>query len=169
MTLALIDGSNVLHSSAWRKRSVGTDDHAARAALVDAVANWVAVSPEIDQAVLTLDGAGLHGAGEHTVSDRLTVVATGRRSADSVIELRAADEARAGATWWVVSDDRQVRSVAGARADRTLSTVEFVRLVTDDDPSPDTPPVEPQGPSGMAGNLSDDVRARLEQMRRGEA
>lgn len=166
--VVLVDGSNVARCAAWVAH-VGSDraDHELRRALVDAVASWTATAHVVDRTVVVFDGAGPWRAGETSVGSAVIVAGSGTRSGDDLVEAHAARLARAGARWWVVSSDRLLQSVAGARAERSIGADDFVvELTAARGESPAPAPPAPTDP-GIAGLVGDDVRARLERMRRG--
>lgn len=174
--VVLVDGSNVARCSAWRAAcAAGADDVELRRRLVDAVAGWAAL--EDHDVVLVFDGAGPWAAGRTRVDSRTEVEGSGARSGDSVLERRAAAFARAGRRTWIASDDGEVRAVAGARAELVIRSEELVHhlkqasQVQAPPPPPTTrgtgdgtpPPARP----GISGLIDDDVRAKLERIRRG--
>lgn len=166
--VVLIDGSNVARCSAW-VAYVGRDrdDHELRRALVDAVASWTATSEVVDRTVVVFDGAGPWRAGETKVGAAVVVAGSGARSGDELVEAHAARLARAAARCWVVSSDRLLQSVAGARAERSIGSDEFVVEMTASKQAPAQPTRREAPATGLAGLVDDDVRAQLERLRRG--
>jgi len=160
-TLVLVDGTNVARSGAWQQArpDVGAADRFAR--LQDAVASWSAGAGH--ETLLVFDGVLVERR-----SPAMTVVGSGDRSADDVLEGAAADAWRQGRTVWVVSSDRAVQDVAGARAERVIRVDEFVGMLTTEHPATGRLEGEPIPPRSVLGAFaSDDVRSQLERMRRG--
>lgn len=179
-TLVLVDGTNIAHALAWTGsaapragggRRAAVEDAARR--LVDASVGWAARA-DVD-VLVTFDGAGPFGAGELRCSPSAVVVGTGSRDADSVLEDHASATCRSGGRWWLVTSDRALREVAGAGADRVLGARAWLREIGLDGEGPSAPPEELRGTDapGTAGSssvrasLDDEVRARLERLRRG--
>lgn len=188
MSTYLVDGSNVAHSAVWRglvEREQGELPHDlrgmgrvdARARLVDWVLAWRTHSGA--DVVLVFDGAGPQGAGSRHVDHGYVVIGSGGDDGDDVIEAQAARLVETGVTFRLVTDDRALANVAGARAEAVLSVAGFVNdLVATLEPKVgatgsnveleafDVSHGEPQ-PTRLADDLDDDVRTKLERMRRG--
>lgn len=167
--MVLVDGSNVARCESWRRQvGEGASDHDLRLRLVDAICSWAA--GEGYEVQVAFDGAGPWRPGSVQASDLVEVIGTGAREGDDVVERLAADYRRADRTHWVVSSDQALRQVAGAGAERVVGADEFVTAVA-------APPtgVDPERATGRAvqsrlsESLPEDVRARLERMRRGNA
>lgn len=172
-TIVVIDGSNVARCASWRAHvGRGASDHDVRRALVDAVAGWIARAPDADAVHLVFDGAGPWSEGETQITPAVTVVGSGKRSGDDVVIAIARDGAARADVLWVVSSDREVRDIAGASAHRDLDADAFVRVVLGsaaraagaEVEQPEPPPLR----RGIAELVNDDVRAKLERLRRGE-
>ena len=65
--------------------------------------------------------------GERALDDRCEVVGTGAESADDWLVRRARHCHAHGATYWLVTSDRALRSAAGGHAERVLGGGSFVR------------------------------------------
>lgn len=171
VTLVLVDGSNVARCTAWRARmGAAADDVLLRRRLVDAIVSWAGRLGH--EACITFDGAGPWRAGSTTVAPGVEVVGSGGREGDEVVEQRARQAGRAGRSVWVVTSDVPLQRVAGAHADRTIAADAFVaELDVAQDPSGDEPRSAQDASPGspLAGALSPEVRARLEQLRRGQS
>ncbi len=181
----LIDGSNVARSDAWAevvRRERGELPHAnvdleldPRGRLADWILSWR--THDGADVVLVFDGEGPQGAGRRQWDHGYLVIGSGSDSGDDVIEAEAVRLARAGRAFRVVTNDRALANVAGARAEAVLSVEAFVVDVTrepEDEPgiehvnhSHGTMGGEPRPPARLADDLDDDTRAKLERMRRG--
>ena len=90
--------------------------------LVDLLAQWAAV--EGVRAVAVFDGQ----APADRVADPLVeLVSTGRESADDWIAREAAALRERGATFWLVTSDRELRDRASPGAERTIGGGSFAR------------------------------------------
>ena len=166
MTLVLVDGSNVARSAAWGDASGLADVIDLRRRLVDAVCGWAAEGGR--PCLVTFDGAGPWRPGSIQVTDLVEVRGSGPDTGDDVIEREAAACARDGLVHWLVTDDAAVRAVAGARAERVLSTQDFVAELGGSDSIVDAPSMEPPS-TRLSGRLDARTLAKLERMRRGES
>lgn len=168
----LIDGSNVAHSAAWKKRFGSSEEYSQLCdRLVDSVASWSGGLNFDDVVLLVFDGSGQPmRKRKDSVDSRFQVVASYSQSADSLIEIRAVKLSDAGLPFWVVSDDNQIRVVAGNRAERVLSAKDFIGEVIPLDTVNNgvVASDEGGGSSKLGGLASDDVRAKLERLRRGQ-
>jgi predicted RNA-binding protein with PIN domain len=129
--LVLVDGSNVARCSAWRARHVGdldssspVDDVELRRRLVDALCSWASVAGVEVQVVF--DGAGPWRAGKVRATAGVTVIGSGRAEGDDVVERRAANAHRDQRAYWIVTSDRALQHVSGARAERVVGAEDFV-------------------------------------------
>ena len=189
-TIVLLDGSNVSRCAAWLRRldEAGRSElPLARRRLVDAVASWAGAAG-VD-VLLVFDGAGPWRPGRTTIGPGIVVEGSGGgRSGDELLERAAAQARVAGRVHWVVSSDRTLCHVAGASAERILDADTFVAVWlagtgagADPDGGPSgrvgdrvtgvasNDPAGQSGGSSLGGLLDDDVAARLERLRRGEA
>lgn len=167
MILVLVDGSNVARCAEWRVAAGTQDDMALRRGLVDAVCSW---APGAEARVdIVFDGAGPWRAGKVSASPEVRVIGSGRAEGDDVLERRAANAHRARERYWLVTSDRALQEVAGARAERILDADAFVAGLG--------APAVDRSQAAVAGSqpgtrlsetLDADVRARLERLRRGE-
>jgi predicted RNA-binding protein with PIN domain len=168
--VVLVDGSNVARTREWGAIADTREDHDLRRRLVDAICSW-AGSQDHD-VVVAFDGAGPWAPGVVRASPRVEVEGTGAASGDAVLERRAQQLRLGHRAHWIVTSDNALRQVAGAGADRQLDSAAFVGLLADprlDEPEPGAAaPVESPARSQLGDTLSDDVRARLERMRRGQ-
>lgn len=164
MSLVLVDGSNVARCGAWRARNDDADDVTLRRRLVDAISSWAA--REAHATFITFDGAGPWRPGSVAISDAVEVFGTGGVEGDDVLARRAIEAVRARESYWLVTSDRALGLLAGGGADRSVSADEFVELLA---PAARTPyaPGEPPSPTRLRDTMTDDVRSRLERMRRG--
>jgi hypothetical protein len=105
MTTVLVDAENV-RRSLWP--NIGRDR------LVELCDAWAA--EEGHDAVVVFDGDAPPGA-----------VGSGAESADAEIARRAADLAAQGEPYWLVTSDRELRSIAGEHAERTIGGGSFAR------------------------------------------
>jgi predicted RNA-binding protein with PIN domain len=177
--VVLVDGSNVAKSAAWLGhvasliggRHLAGHEH--QRLLCDALLEWIVV--EGHEALLVFDGVGPQGVGARDGGRGLVVVGSGSAEGDVILERRAVELRAAGRPHWIVSDDRVVRDVAGARADRALGSAE---LVAELDAAHELP-VDVDGvavqverhhaaTSQLRDELDPDTFAKLERMRRGE-
>lgn len=171
-TLVLVDGSNVARCGAWRSAHADAgSDHDLRRRLVDAAAGWAASSGH--DVVVTFDGAGPWRPGRVRITMQLEVQGSGGAEGDDLIERQAALAGSEGRAYWLVSNDRALRMVAGAQAERTLDSDAFARLLTARPPVVAAADVDREGtvtagPTRIVETLDADVRARLERMRRGD-
>lgn len=170
MILVLVDGSNVARCAEWRVAAGTEDDMALRRGLVDAVCSW---APGAEARVdIVFDGAGPWRAGKVSASPQVRVIGSGRAEGDDVLERRAANAHRARERYWLVTSDRALQEVAGARAERILDADAFVAglgaSVPADDAGRDVEfPAEPG--TRLAEALDEDIRSRLERLRRGRS
>lgn len=162
-TTWLVDGSNVARSAGWRE--VADHDDERRGRLVDAVVAWA--GRERVRVVLAFDGAGPIREGSATASPDVEVVGSGRREGDDLLRRRATKLRRDGVPLVVVTGDHALRNSI-ARSDREACAVElFVAgLLTREAPRP-APAARPPRDTQLRDGLDPDVRARLEQLRRG--
>jgi predicted RNA-binding protein with PIN domain len=139
-SLYLFDGFNLLHASPFTEPRE----------LVDALASFVAT--EGARGVVVFDGVG-------TDAERGPLSVRWAPHADTLLE-RLAAEHRSRERVVLVSSDLAVLETAG-REVGNLSSQTFFR---------DLRPVEHRddAPSGLAGKLDPETRARLERLRRGE-
>ncbi|MCW2949257.1 MAG: hypothetical protein JWN41_270, partial [Thermoleophilia bacterium] len=135
--------------------------------LIDAVCSWGAAHDS--NIVVTFDGAGPYGTGEHRVTPNVVVLGTGASDADDLLEQRSRQLQRAGLAVWLVTDDVALRRVAGAGAERVTSSAEFLALVARA-PAHELVHLDEGGtPHTRVGDRIDaSTRARLERLRRGE-
>jgi hypothetical protein len=116
-TQLLVDARNVLRSQ-W-------PNMAADAVVVRSVA-WARRAGVVP--VVVFDGSAPGGVVGVTGLDAGGVlVGTGGESADDWIARAAADQARAGRPYWLVTSDRGLRGRAGGGAARTIGGGTFVR------------------------------------------
>jgi predicted RNA-binding protein with PIN domain len=170
MSLVLVDGSNVARCDPWRGANPEADDPMLRTRLVDAIGSWAGANGH--EVLVTFDGAGPWRPGSVQVTDRVEVLGTGRTEGDDVLASRAVQATRAGEAYWLVTSDHELRLLAGGGAERIVRADEFVLLELDADRS-----VVDGAASGVADApaqtrladtiADDDVRAKLERMRRG--
>lgn len=178
--IVLVDGSNVARCGAWRARVArGTgsardaDDVELRQRLVDAICSWAPTAGV--HVELVFDGAGPWRAGKFRATEQVHVIGSGRADGDDVIERRAANAHRGGRAYWIVSTDRALQHVAGARAERVLDADDFVREFVGaasaasriDVPTAVTLDSAQQATSPLGADLDDEIRAKLERLRRG--
>ncbi|MCW2921152.1 MAG: hypothetical protein JWL76_1026 [Thermoleophilia bacterium] len=183
--LVLVDGSNVARCSAWRAqladanrardRTTGSaadiptpiDDIELRQRLVDALCSWASVAGVEVQVVF--DGAGPWRAGKVRATADVVVIGSGRAEGDDVLERRAANAHRDGRTYWVVTTDRALQQVAGARAQRVVDADDFVRELDLATPSSNDAIASSAEPiaSQVRHDLDEDTLAKLERLRRG--
>ncbi len=142
-TLYLFDGYNLLHAGAF----------ADVRELRDTLASYVALRGA--RGVLVLDGTG-------SDETRGPLEVRWAEHADSLLE-RLAAEHRAREQVCVVSSDAALRGTAGRQV-QTLRSETFLR-----DMGATERTVEQERPAQLADRLDDETRARLEQLRRGEA
>jgi predicted RNA-binding protein with PIN domain len=177
--VVLVDGSNVSKSAVWLDhvaRLVGDRrlaDHEHQGLLCDGLLGWIV--GEGHEALLVFDGVGPQGEGARDWGHGLVVVGSGRAEGDVILERRAVELRASGRSHWVVSDDRVVRDVAGAGADRTLGSAELVAELAAAHKLPvdvDGVAVEVERHQAATSRLRDDLDAdtlaKLERMRRGE-
>jgi predicted RNA-binding protein with PIN domain len=172
MTLVLVDGSNVARCGAWRGANENADDVMLRRRLVDAIGSWAGA--QAFDVLVTFDGAGPWRPGSVQVTDRVEVFGTGGVEGDDVVAKRAVQAVRAKDAYWLVTSDRERQLLAGGGADRVIGADDFVATelgVSGPGEPGDTRTTSFEAPAGtqLASTLDDDVRARLERMRRGEA
>jgi hypothetical protein len=86
--------------------------------VVERTRSWAA--QEGVEAEIVFDGAAPQGG-----------IGTGPESADDWIARRAAELAAAGARYWLVTSDRELRSRAGAEAERVVGGGSFARTLRD--------------------------------------
>ncbi len=165
--VVLIDGSNVAHSDAWRAASKVEDLAERNRRLVDAVCGWAA--GEGYAVTLVFDGTGPYQRGARQVTAQVEVVGSGDEDGDATLERRAAEQRRLGVTHGLASRDRVVRQVAGAGAARMLSAEELVAALArpgaDGDPAATA--FSRPDPTRLMETIDAEVRAQLEQLRRG--
>jgi predicted RNA-binding protein with PIN domain len=114
--VVLVDAENVRRS---RWPNLG------RAELVERCRAWS--EQEGAPVVVVFDGRDHEGdVGERRLDDSAVVVGTGGESADDWLARRAAELRAAGAPYWLVTSDRELRSRAGGGAERTLGGGAFV-------------------------------------------
>lgn len=164
--LVIVDGSNVARCDGWRARAGAEDDHDLRRRLVDALCTWAPLAGV--QVHVVFDGAGPWRAGKVRATEDVMVIGSGRADGDDVVERRAANAHRDGQAYWIATSDRELQQVAGGGADRVLSAEDLVAelaAVPNDAPESHSE----AGPAGstIGADLDDDVRARLERLRRG--
>ena len=112
----LVDAENV-RRSVWP--NVAPDE------LVELCAGWAAT--EGCRALIVFDGsAPTLELGE---ADSVELVATGAGSADDWIAREAEALRRRGATYWLVTSDRELRTRAGSGAARTIGGGTFARTI----------------------------------------
>ena len=162
--VVLVDGSNVARCGAWLRGHRGVADPDLRRRLVDRITSWA--SSHDHDVVVAFDGAGPWRPGSIRVTPRVEVVGSGPAEGDDLLEQRAAELRRTRRPHWVVTSDGAVRHVAGAGADRTIASDDFVAELDVAAPI-ERAPVQLQ-PSRLVDTLDDDVRAKLERLRRGE-
>jgi predicted RNA-binding protein with PIN domain len=170
MTLVLVDGSNVARCSAWRRANEHADDVMLRQRLVDAIGSWAGA--RAFDVFVTFDGAGPWHPGSVQVTDRVEVFGTGSVEGDDVVAKRAVRSVRAREAYWLVTSDHELQLLAGGGADRVLNADDFVLVELGvDEPAGETRATTFEAPAGtrLAETLDDDVRAKLERMRRGDA
>lgn len=166
-TVVLIDGSNVEQSRSWQQLVRDHDRVQQRSRLIDAIAGWAAMGDL--QIVLTFDGVGPGRSG----TDRLEIIASGKRSADEILEQRASGLRGQKRLHWLATDDRQVQQVAGAGAERIFGCEQLVAMIragsthvqSNDDATNISAEHDPS-PSNLASQLDDSVRAKLDRLRR---
>ena len=183
MTTYLVDGSNVARSRAWEavvQREVaelprdlaGAANPDPRARLADWIMAWRTHSGH--DVVLVFDGAGPQGAGRRQWDHGYLIIGSGREEGDSVIEAEAARLAGSNVPFRLVTNDHALGNVAGSRAEAVLSVEGFVADLARE-------PADRPGTTSsntaleeivterttLADDLDDDVRAKLERMRRG--
>ena len=95
--------------------------NASREELVERCRAWAARNEA--RVVVVFDGGE---PTERRVDDRCTVVGTGAESADDWIVRRGAELADAETPYTLVTSDRALREVAGARARRTIGGGSFL-------------------------------------------
>jgi predicted RNA-binding protein with PIN domain len=168
-----------------------------RARLLDQILEWTTVSGT--DVVVVFDGEGPLGAGRSSWSRAFLVIGAGSTDGDTVVEQEAARLRREGAQVRLVTDDHALANVAGAHAQAVLGVdhfvaqlatgpadeldVDHVHLVRDRESRPGTARpgtarpgtarpgrVQPDDAHSRIGDsVDDDVRARLERLRRGDA
>jgi predicted RNA-binding protein with PIN domain len=164
----LVDASNVLMSREWQRACSSTDDLGDRAGrLIAAAASWGAATGRVVE--LVFDGSAMAKVRQRP---GIVITAAGREEADVVIDRRAVALRASGHVYWVVSDDRAIRSVAGARAERVWSAAELVAdlgVVQGELASRDTQATPGAGSASrrISDVVDDRTSARLEQLRRG--
>jgi predicted RNA-binding protein with PIN domain len=166
--VVLVDGSNVARCGTWRAANPDVDDHALRRRLVDAIGSWAATAGH--DAFVTFDGAGPWQPGSTRISDAVEVFGTGRVEGDDVLAKRAVACVRSGASYWLVTSDRELQLLAGGGADRVVAADGFVAELGVAHAATPVRSVTGDAPAGtrLGESLDDDTRARLERMRRGE-
>ncbi len=167
--VVLVDGSNVAHSEAWRTATNVEDQHDRNQRLTDAVCGWAA--GERRKVTVIFDGVGPFQRGSRQITPQVEVVGTGPEEGDAVLERRAAEQRRLGATHWIVSSDNPVRQTAGSGAERVISAADFVALLgvagEGGADSRSTAFSRPD-PTRLVEAIDADIRAQLEQLRRGD-
>jgi predicted RNA-binding protein with PIN domain len=145
--LYLFDGSNLFHAGGYRDRRE----------LVDRLASFLALQGA--RGVVVFDGSGTDGA---VGSLEIRYAA----HADSVLE-RLAAEHRGEAELVLVSSDATLRSAADLRVDKR-GALRFLDELPDPEHR-DTPATAHGDSAGsrLGDRLDDEVRARLERLRRG--
>lgn len=169
MSLVLVDGSNVARCEPWRAANPEADDQMLRTRLVDAIGSWAGAQGH--DALITFDGAGPWRPGLVRVTAHVDVLGTGSTEGDDVIARRAVQAVRAGEAYWIVTSDHELRQLAGGGAERMVRADEFVTVelghsmaISDESPARGDAPAATR----VVETLDDDVRSRLERMRRGE-
>jgi predicted RNA-binding protein with PIN domain len=172
MSLVLVDGSNVARCAAWRAANPVADDVALRRRLVDAIGSWAARAGH--RAFVTFDGSGPWRPGSVRISGEVEVFGTGGVEGDDVIAQRAVSAVRSKTPYWLVTSDRGLSLLAGGGADRTIRADDFVevelgvaRSRSTSGATADRAVEERQPGSRLGESVDDDVRAKLERMRRG--
>ena len=112
MTTVLVDGRNVQRS---RWPNIPDDE------LVRRTAEWAGA--EGVDAVLIFDGRAPEAEAD------LRVVGTGGQSADDWIADEAARLVEAGAAYWLVTSDRELRERAGGTAERVIGGGTFAGTI----------------------------------------
>jgi hypothetical protein len=169
--LVLVDASNVVRSDVFvqllRERELPRDGlHELSASLLDLAASWAARSGvELD---LVYDGVGPPRQLGHVARS------WHGGDADAAIATRAREAHAAGRHVRLITDDRALAQAAASHYRRRAHVAEFVAEFAAGDATADAEPTRPEHrhraprPSPVANSLSDDVRARLERLRRGE-
>jgi hypothetical protein len=144
--LVLVDVTNVARSSSARARWPKLADEERNRRCADAVASWAAQRGF--ELVAAIDG--------------------GAASADQQLVDAAQLARKDGRRWWIASDDRELCEIAGVGAERVLDSAGLIAAL---DVAPDIePPLpEPDAQSSVGDRQSEDVRQRLERLRRGES
>lgn len=168
-TAVVVDANNVLHSANFQ---VGVGDPELRQRrLLDLLASYAAEAGV--RIVAIYDGAGpFSSAGDRTVTAELEVRATGSEPADPTIERCAKQLHEDGLEVWLVTSDAAVRDTVGAAAARTISADAFAAALlaeaAETDAANTSDPTGSSGGSRLDSTIPEALRARLEQMRRGE-
>lgn len=185
MTIVLVDGSNVAKSRGWRRvveeerREVEAHmamllpvrDHDLGGRLLDWILYWS--HQHGHEPYVVFDGEGPVGAGAQEWGPGYWVEGSGGATdGDTVVERVAARLGREGTVFWLVTNDVDLRSVAGANAERVINVEDFISEITT------MPELEPGVTHGFDAGpeqsrrivdiLDDDQRERWERMRRGE-
>lgn len=183
-TVVLVDGSNVARSDAWAevmRREAGELPHAnvdvdadPRARLLDWILAWTTTSGA--DIVVVFDGAGPLGAGRTQWNHAYLVIGSGSTDGDSVVEAEAARLHREGVRFRVVTNDHALASVAGAHAEVVHAVEHFVAEITAEPMegsdtaslgARDVDVARSDELTHLGDTVDDDVRAKLERMRRG--
>lgn len=114
MATVLVDAENVRRSR-WPNIPAGE--------LVDLVCAWAERGGH--RAVVCFDGEA--PGGEREVSATCVAAGSGGETADEWLVRAAAALAERGEVYWLVTSDRALRQVAGARAERVVGGGSFAR------------------------------------------
>lgn len=175
--VVLVDGSNVARSDAWTevlRRAVAELPHDLRGGfvadprsrLLDWLLAWT-THAAVD-IVVVFDGEGPLGAGRTQWNHGYLVIGSGATEGDTVVEQEAARLAREGAEVRLVTDDRALANVAGAHAHVVHDVSHFVAELQAEYEQPEVDRLEAVVvETRLADTVDDDVRTRLERMRRG--
>jgi predicted RNA-binding protein with PIN domain len=120
VSVVLVDAENV-------RRSLWPNIGERR--LVELVRRWA--DDHARQAIVVFDGKAPGGiVGVQALDERCVVVGSGDASADDWITRRAEELEREGQPFWLVTSDRELRTVAGRAAERTVGGGSFARELT---------------------------------------
>lgn len=193
-TVVLVDGSNVARSDAWAavmRREAGELPHAnvrldadPRARLLDWILAWTTSSGA--DIVVVFDGEGPLGTGRTQWNHGFLVIGSGSSDGDAVVEAEAARLHRERVNFRVVTNDHALANVAGVHAEVVHAVEHFVAEVTAEladhsgathgggtraaghDAGLQPGAITRDGDTTHLGDtVDDDVRAKLERMRRG--
>jgi hypothetical protein len=132
----------------------------------EALATWTDVADEVRIRRCydaTLSWAAMEG------HDVLAALDGGAVTADRQIIDAAAAARSAGRRWWLVSDDRALRDVAGVGAERMIATAAFVSDLAGISESSDDALADFERPTGIGSQIDPETIVRLERIRRGES